>query len=204
MDVSVIVIMLLLALAIGVQMFFILKLYKKCGPNQVMIITGSVPDGLVVVQGGGSIVWPLINQMHLLSLETESIKFDAKGSMRSKDGTYVHADCQALVKVKAEETAIKMAAERFLNRPKEEMARMVEPIISGHLCALAAIMSVDEMRQAMGKLAQSVLDLSYYDLAKMGLTVESFTIKGIWETEGSINTPATQKTAGASSGAAMV
>src|SRR5437899_2967851 len=76
----------LLTIAVGgLASFFVMALiiygsmYRKAGPNEVLIISGrgrtvlegGKPDqlGFRLVQGGGSIVWPIIEKVDRMSLE---------------------------------------------------------------------------------------------------------------------------------------
>jgi flotillin len=203
MDMTLIAIMAVGGVFILLQFCFILSLYKKCPPDQAMIITGAVPGGIQVVCGGGAVVWPLINQMHLISLEMVAIEFNSKEAMKTRDGAFVLIQCAALYKIKAETETVALAAERFLNKSTDEKSAAVQQVLNGQLCAVVATMSLEELNQCMMALAQRVQELAIMDLAKMGLTVESFTIKGIKETKISPNASGTKNTAEANSSAAV-
>ena len=198
-------------LGIGVVTFIILlvvvymtlNLYQKCGPNEAMIITGAVPGGIQVVRGGGAVVWPLINQKHNLSLEVMTIEVHSQAAMITRNGVPIYVEGVAQVKVRGDEEAIATAAERFLNKSMDEIATVAHETLVGHLRAILGTMSVEDLIQSFDSFAQRVQEVSVADLAKMGLTVDSFTIKEIRDTVGYLDALGKKNTAEAKRSAAI-
>ncbi|MBS1991690.1 MAG: flotillin family protein [Cyanobacteria bacterium SZAS LIN-3] len=183
--------------------YFMLNLYQKCGPNEAMIITGYVPGGIQVVRGGGAVVWPLINQKHSLSLEVMTIEVHSQAAMITRNGVPIYVEGVAQVKVRGEEEAIATAAERFLNKSMDEIATVAHETLVGHLRAILGTMSVEDLIQSFDSFAQRVQEVSVADLAKMGLTVDSFTIKEIRDTVGYLDALGKKNTAEAKRSAAI-
>lgn len=183
--------------------YFLANVYQKCGPNEAMIITGAVPGGIRVVRGGGGIVIPVMHQRHLLSLEVMTIEVHSQAPMITKTGVPIYVEGVAQVKVRGDEEAIATAAERFLNKSMEEIATVAHETLVGHLRAILGTMTVEELIQSFDSFATRVQEVSVADLAKMGLIVDSFTIKEIRDTVGYLEALGKKQTAEAKRSAAI-
>jgi flotillin len=174
-------------------------LYQKCSPNQAMIISGfgAGQDGrnFKIVVGGGAVVIPMIQMRNSLSLEVMTIEVHAQAPMITKNGVPIFVEGVAQVKVKGDDVSIATAAEQFLGKSDEEVANIAHESLVGHLRAILGTMSVEELIQSFDQFAQRVQEVSLADLAKMGLTVVSFTIKEIKDQVGYLEALGRQQTA---------
>lgn len=183
--------------------YFLANVYQKCGPNEAMIITGAVPGGIKVLRGGGGIVIPVMHQRHLLSLEVMTIEVHSNAAMITKNGVPIYVEGVAQVKVRGDEEAIATAAERFLNKTNDEIATVAHETLVGHLRAILGTMTVEELIQSFDSFASRVQEVSVADLAKMGLIVDSFTIKEIRDSVGYLEALGKKQTAEAKRSAAI-
>ncbi|MDP3510932.1 MAG: SPFH domain-containing protein [Candidatus Melainabacteria bacterium] len=183
--------------------YFLANVYQKCGPNEAMIITGAVPGGIKVLRGGGGIVIPVMHQRHLLSLEVMTIEVHSNAAMITKNGVPIYVEGVAQVKVRGDEEAIATAAERFLNKSNDEIATVAHETLVGHLRAILGTMTVEELIQSFDSFASRVQEVSVADLAKMGLIVDSFTIKEIRDSVGYLEALGKKQTAEAKRSAAI-
>jgi len=198
-------------LFIGVSMIFMFTVivvlnascYQKCPPNQAMIISGMMAgeNGLPfkIIVGGGTLMLPLIQQKNLVSLEIMTIQVRAKEPMITHNGIPITVEGIAQVKVRGDDVSIMTAAEMFLGKSPEEIAKIAQDTIIGHLRATLGTVMVEEFIRSLAPFAQLVKEVSIADLAKMGLTVVSFTITEIKDNSGylearSQTTEATQST----------
>lgn len=187
-----------LVAAAGVVAFFYIMFcviyasrYAKCGPNQAMVISGKrrrivEPDGTVrdtgfrIVKGGGTFVWPVFEKVDVLPLEMLTIDVQIPEVYTSKD-VPVRADVVAQIKVKGDDVSIATAAEQFLGKPVAEMKRIATQTIEGRLRAILGTMTVEEIYQNRDAFAARVQEVAAGDLANMGLTIVSFTVRDIRE-----------------------
>lgn len=177
-----------MVLAILLLAFAFAKRYRKVGPNQALIISGRggvyrTADGRMerrgfrIVRGGGTFVWPVIETAQVLSLELMTIDMQTQG--RTAESLPVRVDSAVQVKVGGEYDAIATAAEWFLSKNPDEVRQVVQQMIERHIhVALGAVTGeqVDENRDA---LARQVQENAAGDLAQMGLTIVSLTIRDI-------------------------
>src|SRR5271170_8028233 len=180
-------------------LWFSINFYQKCPPNQAMIISGfgAGEHGrqFKIVVGGGAIMLPMIQQKNLLSLEVMTIEVRANAPMITRNGVPINVEGVAQVKVKGDDISIATAAEQFLGKTDEEISNIAHETLVGHLRAILGTMSVEELIQSFDSFAQRVQEVSLGDLAKMGLTVVSFTIKEIKDSVGYLEALGRQQTA---------
>jgi flotillin len=173
--------------------------YQKCPPNQAMIISGMMAGEherrFKIVVGGGTVMLPMIQQKNLLSLEVMTIEVRANAPMITRNGVPMFVEGVAQVKVKGDDVSIATAAEQFLGKSDEEISNIAHETLVGHLRAILGTMSVEELIQSFDQFAQKVQEVSIADLAKMGLTVVSFTIKEIKDNVGYLEALGRQQTA---------
>ena len=195
--------LLILGIAGGVCLLFVflwlsVNLYQKCSPNQAMLISGwGAGEGdrkFKIIVGGGAIMLPMLQQKNILSLEIMTIEVHAQAPMITKNGVPIFVEGVAQVKVKGDEVSIATAAEQFLGKSEDEIKNIAHESLVGHLRAILGTMAVEELVQNNDSFAQRVQEVSLADLAKMGLTVVSFTIKEIKDTVGYLESLGRQQT----------
>jgi flotillin len=168
--------------------------YTKVGPNQVLIVSGrkhrvigadgqSEMRGFRVVKGGGTFVIPVIEKVDLLSLELLTIDVQTPEVYTSK-GVPVKVDGVAQVKVKGDDISIATASEQFLGKSEDEIRNIATQTLEGHLRAILGTMTVEEIYQNRDAFASKVQEVAAGDMANMGLSIVSFTIRDIRDGQG--------------------
>src|SRR5258705_7619400 len=168
--------------------------YTKVGPNQVLIISGrqyrqADPDGTVhtrgfrIVKGGGTFVLPVVEKIDVLSLELLTIDVQTPEVYTSK-GVPVKVDGVAQIKVKGDDISIATAAEQFLSKKTEDIKSIAMQTLEGHLRAILGAMTVEDIYQNRDAFAARVQEVAAGDMANMGLSIVSFTIRDIRDSQG--------------------
>jgi flotillin len=168
--------------------------YTKVGPNEVLIVSGKQhrvvgPDGKVsvrgfrVVKGGGTFIMPVVEKADVLSLELLTIDVQTPEVYTSK-GVPVKVDGVAQIKVKGDDVSIATASEQFLSKGTDEIKSIAMQTLEGHLRAILGTMTVEEIYQNRDAFASKVQEVAAGDMANMGLTIVSFTIRDIRDTQG--------------------
>ncbi|MCB9468915.1 MAG: flotillin family protein [Candidatus Obscuribacterales bacterium] len=170
------------------------SLYQKCGPNEAMVISGGGKEPTIIV-GGGAVVLPMIQQKDILSLEVMPIEVRSNAPMITRNGVPIFVQGVAQIKVKGDTVSIQTASEQFLGKDEAEIRMVAHETLMGHLRAIMGTMTVEELIGNFDSFAQRVADVSVKDLAKMGLTVVSFTIKEISDDVGYLEALGKQHTA---------
>src|ERR1051325_10210680 len=168
--------------------------YTKVGPNEVLIVSGMRkkiinPDGTVsdigfrIVKGGGTFVFPVIEKVDVLSLELLTIDVQTPEVYTSK-GVPVRVDGVAQIKVKGDDISIATAAEQFLSKGTDDIKNIAMQTLEGHLRAILGTMTVEDIYQNRDAFASKVQEVAAGDMANMGLTIVSFTIRDIRDGQG--------------------
>src|SRR5213082_1581177 len=174
--------------------WMVLSRYTKVGPNDVLVISGRRhklidPDGTVrtvgfrVVKGGGVFVWPVTEKVDVLSLELLTIDVQTPEVYTSK-GVPVKVDGVAQIKVKGDDVSISTAAEQFLSKGTEDIKNIAMQTLEGHLRAILGTMTVEDIYQNRDAFASKVQEVAAGDMANMGLSIVSFTIRDIKDSQG--------------------
>jgi flotillin len=184
------------ALVFGIFIFVLVwaSRYTKAGPNQVLVISGNrhrVTDadgtvqtkGFRIVKGGGVFVWPVLEKVDILSLELLTIDVQTPEVYTSK-GVPVRVDGVAQIKVKGDDVSISTAAEQFLSKTNDDIKNIAMQTLEGHLRAILGTMTVEEIYQNRDAFASKVQEVAAGDMANMGLTIVSFTIRDIRDGQG--------------------
>jgi len=157
-------------------------LYKKAGPNEVLVVSGG-NRGMRLVRGGGSLVNPLLEKIDRFSLETMTIEI-VTPEVYTKQGVPIVVDAVAQVKVQNNNELIQTAVERFLSKSPIEIKEIVKQTLEGHTRAIIGQMGVEEIITARDQFATTVAEVSMTDLGKMGFGIDSFSIKDIRDQQG--------------------
>jgi flotillin len=170
------------------------KRYVKVGPNEVLIIYGRkrqmrMPDGTKetvgyrTAMGGGRFVWPVIEQYKVLSLEIMTLDVKTP-EVYTIQGVPVVVDGVAQIKVKGDDISIRTASEQFLSKGRSEVMQIALQTVEGHLRAILGTMTVEEIYKNRDAFAQRVQEVAAGDMASMGLTIISFTLRDIRDSQG--------------------
>jgi flotillin len=93
-------------------------------------------------------------------------------------------DGVAQVKVKGDDVSISTAAEQFLSKGVDEIKNIATQTLEGHLRAILGTMTVEDIYQNRDAFASKVQEVAAGDMANMGLTIISFTIRDIRDQQG--------------------
>jgi flotillin len=102
----------------------------------------------------------------------------------TSQGVPILVDGVAQIKIKKDEASLHAAAERFLGKPPQEIAKIALETVQGHLRAILGTLSVEDIYKNRDQFAQKVQEISAGDLANMGLGIDSFTIRDIRDKHG--------------------
>jgi flotillin len=179
--------------------------YVKAGPNEVLVISGRrrsmrEPDGTVttvgfrIIKGGGAFIWPIVEKYDILSLEIMTIDVKTP-EVYTITGVPVLVDGVAQIKVKGDDVSISTASEQFLSMKLEQIMNIATQTLEGHLRAIVGTLTVEEIYKNRDAFAQRVQEVAAADLANMGLTIISFTLRDIRDSQGYLDALGKPRTA---------
>src|SRR6201985_743801 len=158
-------------------MAVVAKLFRKAGPHEALIIYGL--RGTRVVKGGGTIIYPMIEQCRELSLELMSFDVAPKQSLYTKQGVAVTIEAVAQIKVKSDPESIRTASEQFLTKRPEQREGLIRLVMEGHLRGIIGQLTVEQIVKEHEMVADRMRSTCADDMNKMGLEVISFTLKEV-------------------------
>jgi flotillin len=153
------------------------RLYRKAGPHEALIVYGFRNKRVVV--GRGTIVLPMIETCHDLSLELMSFDVAPQQDLYTKQGVAVTVEAVAQIKVKSDTESIWTAAEQFLTKSDQEREGLIKLVMEGHLRGIIGQLTVEEIVKQPEMVGDRMRSTCADDMNKMGLEVISFTIKEV-------------------------
>jgi len=162
--------------------------YRRVGPNRALIVygrggkTGGAP-GFRIRKGGGTVVIPILERAEELSLELMTIDVNTK-KVYTSTGVAISVDGVAQVKIKGDDISIATAAERFMSMPVSQIMEVARQTLEGHLRAIVGTLTVEQIYKDRDAFASKVQEVAAQDLANMGLSIDSFTLRDIQDDEG--------------------
>lgn len=170
-----------LAIVVVGYLLTYLAFLKKVGPNEVLVVSGR--NKVKFVTGGADMVIPLFSTWNSLSLEVMTLDVTTP-EVYTSQGVPILVDGVAQIKIRKDEASLHSAAERFLGKKPDEIARIALETVQGHLRAILGTLSVEDIYKNRDQFAQKVQEISAGDLANMGLGIDSFTIRDIRDKHG--------------------
>src|SRR3982074_2909623 len=167
----------LVVLATLFLMSMLARLYRKAGPNEALIVYGF--RGTRVVQGHGTVIFPMVENCRGLSLELMSFDVAPKQDLYTRQGVAVTVEAAAPIKVKSDPESILTAAEQFLTKSPEEREGLIRLVMEGHLRGIIGQLTVEEIVKQPEMVGDRMRSTCADDMTKMGLEVISFTIKEV-------------------------
>src|SRR4051812_10722610 len=156
--------------------------YTKVGPNEVLVISGR-RKGYRIVRGGGTYVRPFREKVQRLSLEL--MQFDVRSAETyTMHGVSVQVDGVCMVKIDGSDAGIGRAAEQFLSRGREDIVRTAMQAVEGHMRTAIGSLSIEDIYRERQRLVAGVKELVGPDLDRMGLTIQSLTIRNVSDKQG--------------------
>src|ERR1700732_4907210 len=164
-------------LAVLFVMGCLAKLFRKAGPHEALIIYGL--RGTRIVKGGGTIIYPMIEQCRELSLELMSFDVAPQQNLYTHQGVAVTVEAVAQIKVKSDKESILTAAEQFLTKRPEQREGLIRLVMEGHLRGIMGQLTVEQIVKEPEMVGDRMRSTCADDMSKMGLEVVSFTIKEV-------------------------
>src|SRR5215475_9079784 len=181
----------LIPIAVAVVLFsflmLLLKRYKRCRSDQVLVIFGKVGGGNTsrCIHGGAAFVWPLIQDHAYLSLEPIQIEIPLKGAL-SAENIRVSVPSVFTVAIGTDLETMNNAAIRLLRLSTEEIKQQAGDIIFGQLRQVIASMHIEEINRDRDKFLQSIQTSLEPELKKIGLVLINVNITDITDESGYI------------------
>jgi len=184
----------LLALAaLTAVVFFLLlsmlvKNYKRCPSNRVLVIYGKAgrgTDACACIHGGARFVVPLIQSSGWLSLEPMQIEIPLRGAL-SMENIRVNVPSVFTVAIGTTPEQMQNAAIRLLGLTTPQIKKQAEDIIFGQLRQVIASMAIEDINRDRDKFLEKVQSSLEPELRKIGLVLINVNITDLTDESGYI------------------
>ncbi|CAG7659311.1 unnamed protein product [Allacma fusca] len=154
--------------------------FVTCGPNQALVISGCCHSKPLLVPGGRTFVWPMIQQVQELPLKTMTLQVESP-KVYTCQGVPITVTGIAQVKIQGQnEEMLLNACEQFLGKSGiKEIEKVALETLEGHQRAIMGSMTVEEIYKDRKKFSKNVYEVASADLMNMGITVISYTLKDV-------------------------
>jgi flotillin len=166
---------------------FIVKRYRRCPSNQILVIYGRVggEKASKCIHGGGAFVWPLIQDYAYLSLEPTVIEIPLEGAL-SQNNIRVNVPSTFTVGISTDPVLMNNAAERLLGLNLQQIRELVQDIILGQLRLVIATLTIEEINRDREKFMTLINENVGQEINKVGLHLINVNIRDITDESGYI------------------
>ncbi|XP_071948100.1 flotillin-1-like isoform X1 [Antedon mediterranea] len=158
--------------------------FEACGPNEAIVVSGCCHTTPEMIVGGRAFVWPVIQQMQRLSLNTMTLSISTD-NVYTRLGVPISVTGVAQVKVQGQnQEMLKAACQQFLGKSENEIEQVAMETLEGHQRAIMGTMTVEEIYKDRKKFSKNVFEVASSDLVNMGVSVVSYTLKDVRDSHG--------------------
>ncbi len=168
-------------------MLVIARRYKRCPSNRILVVYGKTNTGRSskCIHGGGTFVWPLIQNYEYLSLDPLQIEIPLQSAL-SIENIRVNVPSVFTVAIGTDEETMNNASVRLLGLKTPDVVKQAEDIIFGQLRQVIASMRIDEINRDRETFLEKILKNLEPELKKIGLVLINVNIKDITDESGYI------------------
>lgn len=197
---AIVPLLVVLGIAVAAFIFTIRNLIYICGPDEVLVFSGTKNKylervvGYRLIKGGRGIRIPLLETVDRINLTNMNIEVTVSGAY-SKGGIPLNVQAVANVKVAGEEPMIHNAIERLLPKSREEIMRIAKETLEGNLRGVLATLTPEEVNEDKMKFAESLTVEAGEDLSRIGLALDSLKIQNVTDDQGYLTAIGRRQTA---------
>jgi flotillin len=172
-------------LAVLFVIMIVSSLIVICPPNKVAVISGrtrTMSDGRTVgyriLKGGRTLRIPILEKVSWMDLNTIPLEVSVTNAY-SKGAIPLNVQGIANVKVSSAEGLLENAAERFLDRPTEQIGQIAKETLEANLRGVLATMSPEEVNEDRLKFSHQLIDEADDDIKTLGLELDVMKIQNV-------------------------
>ncbi|MBN1568391.1 MAG: flotillin family protein [Acidobacteria bacterium] len=154
--------------------------YKRCPSDKILVVFGKVGTGRSArcIHGGGTMVWPIVQDYAFLSLTPMTIGIPLKNAL-SMQNIRIDVPSSFTVGVSTDPAIMTNAAERLLHLGFKEIEQMAGEIIFGQLRLTVASLTIEQINQDRESFLESIRKNVEPELNKIGLYLINVNITDI-------------------------
>lgn len=181
----IVIIVAVVLLVIASLVVFFVSRYKRCPPNQVMVVYGSGgttdEEGRTiakVLNGGGTLVWPVIQDYEFMSLKPYQIEINLTDALSSEN---IRVQVPSVVTVAIGDTPALQgnAATRLLGLSDKDLMELAADIIFGQMRDVIATMHIEAINRDRDAFRKEIEQSLAPELEKVGLKLINVNIRDL-------------------------
>ncbi|QVY64664.1 flotillin family protein [Polaribacter sp. Q13] len=174
-------------LAIIIVFVTLVKRYKRCPSDRILVVYGKVGGGesAKCIHGGAAFIFPVIQDYQFLDLTPISIEVNLVNAL-SKQNIRVNVPSRFTIGVSTEPGIMQNAAERLLGLDQDSIQDLAQEIIFGQLRLVVASMDIEEINNDRDKFLTNISQSVETELKKVGLKLINVNITDIVDESGYI------------------
>lgn len=150
--------------------------YVKASPDTAFIISGLRKKPKVLI-GKAGIKIPFFEKKDSLNLQLIPIDVKTSSAVPTADYININVDAAVNVKISDQTERLNLAAQNFLNKPVDYIAKVAREVLEGNMREIVGRMQLQEMVSDRQKFAELVKQNAEPDLGAMGLDIVSFNVQ---------------------------
>jgi flotillin len=165
----------------------VVRRYKRCPSNRVLVIYGKTGGGNAAkcIHGGGRFVWPLVQEYAYLNLDPIQIEVPLKGAL-SIENIRVNVPSVFTVAIGTDPETMQNAAIRLLGLDTQQIKEQARDIIFGQLRQVIASMRIEDINRDRDKFLENIQKSLEPELKKIGLVLINVNITDLTDESGYI------------------
>jgi len=166
---------------------WVIRRYRKCPSNRVLVKYGWIPGGDTAkcIHGGATFILPVMQDYAYLSLEPLQIEIALKGAL-SAENIRVNVPSVFTVAIGTEPAVMQNAAIRLLGLDYRAIQQQAQEIIFGQLRQVIASMRIEEINRDRERFLTHIQTSLEPELRKVGLVLINVNITDITDESGYI------------------
>lgn len=178
----------ILAVVIILTIIGVLSRYRRCKPNQVLVVygkTGGEKKSAKLYHGGEAFVLPIIQSYDVLSMEPMQIDCKLTGALSSQN-IRVDVPTTITVAISTNPEIMQNAAERLLGMNTESTENLITDIVYGQMRLIIAEMTIEKLNSDRDEFLDKARKNIDNELNKLGLYLLNINISDIRDEAGYI------------------
>lgn len=169
----------ILAVVIILTIIGVLSRYRRCKPNQVLVVygkTGGEKKSAKLYHGGAAFVLPIIQSYDVLSMEPMQIDCKLTGALSSQN-IRVDVPTTITVAISTNPEIMQNAAERLLGMDTESTENLITDIVYGQMRLIIAEMTIEKLNSDRDEFLDKARKNIDNELNKLGLYLLNINIR---------------------------
>lgn len=174
-----IILILIVSLILFITFIALISRYKRCPSDKILVIYGKTGGTSArCIHGGGSFIWPVIQDYAFLDLKPISIEANLTNAL-SRQNIRVDVPCRFTIAISTEKENMNASAERLLGLNQNQIQELAKDMLFGQLRLVIATMTIEEINSDRDKFLENISKNIDTELKKVGLKLINVNVTDI-------------------------